>query len=138
MRKSISYLDISPKIWEIWQSFSQISHIFGNLFTRLLKINLDSTQSIFLFGPRGTGKTHWVKQHFNNALYLDLLDTAVLAQLVANPNRLESLIPPKFRDWIIIDEVQKVPAILNEVHRLIENKRFKLILWPMVKRLICF
>lgn len=102
--------------------------IFGNMLSRLLKISLNSKESVFLFGPRGTGKTYWVKQHFDKALYLDLLDSSLLASLLANPNRLESLIPPNYKDWIIIDEVQKVPEILNEVHRLIENKKLKFIL----------
>jgi predicted AAA+ superfamily ATPase len=98
------------------------------MFARLLKIDLTSHQSIFLFGPRGTGKTHWVRGHFKKALYIDLLDSSILTQLLADPNRLESFIPPEFKDWIIIDEVQKAPQVLNEVHRLIENKSYKFIL----------
>lgn len=98
------------------------------MFARLLKIDLHSNQSIFLFGPRGTGKTYWVKGHFQDALYLDLLDSSVLTPLLADPSRLQSLIPENFSDWIIIDEVQKAPEILNEVHRLIENKQYRFVL----------
>jgi predicted AAA+ superfamily ATPase len=98
------------------------------MFPRLLKIDRDSKHSIFLFGPRGTGKTYWLKQHFKNALYIDLLNSSVLTPLLAEPHRLESLIPPHFNDWIILDEVQKAPDILNEVHRLIEEKGYKFIL----------
>jgi predicted AAA+ superfamily ATPase len=48
--------------------------------------------------------------------------------LVANPNRLDNLIPPHYSNWIIIDEVQRIPELLNEVHRLIEHKKYKFIL----------
>jgi uncharacterized protein len=98
------------------------------MFPRLLKIDVKSKQSIFLFGPRGTGKTYWVKQHFKNALYLDLLNSSILTPLLAEPGRLELLIQPNFKDWIILDEVQKAPDILNEVHRLIEEKGYRFIL----------
>lgn len=85
-------------------------------------------KSFFLFGPRGTGKTTWVKTSFSNAIYLDLLEAETFNDLLANPQRLESFIPKKFNDWIILDEVQKVPELLNEVHRLIEKYKYKFIL----------
>lgn len=96
------------------------------MFTRLLKI-IDRKSS-FLFGPRGTGKTHWVHSHFPNALYLDLLESHLYADLLARPERLEELIPSHYEDWIIIDEVQKVPQLLNEVHRLIEKRGLRFVL----------
>lgn len=96
------------------------------MYARLL--NPPENKSFFLFGPRGTGKTHWVKTHFLEGLYLDLLDSSLFTMLLADPHRLESLIPKAFNDWIIIDEVQKVPTLLNEVHRLIEHKKHKFIL----------
>lgn len=98
------------------------------MYNRLLNIDPESTQSVFLFGPRGTGKTSWVKSHFVDALYIDLLNTGTYNTLLAAPNRLESMIPPNFKNWIIIDEVQKIPELLNEVHRLIEHQKFKFIL----------
>lgn len=85
-------------------------------------------KSFFLFGPRGTGKTTWVKETFPKALYLDLLEAELFNDLLANPQRLENLIPIGFKDWIIIDEVQRVPEILNEVHRQIEKNKRKFIL----------
>lgn len=85
-------------------------------------------KSFFLFGPRGTGKTTWVKSVFADALYLDLLEAGLFNDLLSNPQRLENLIPRDFKDWIIIDEVQRVPALLNEVHRLIEKHKHKFIL----------
>jgi len=88
----------------------------------------ESKKSIFLFGPRGTGKTSWIKQNLPDALYLDLLDFSVYNALSANPNRLEDLIPKKYSSWVVIDEVQRVPELLNEVHRLIENRKLKFLL----------
>ena len=85
-------------------------------------------KSFFLFGPRGTGKTTWVKSTFASALYIDLLEAELFNDLMANPQRLEMMIPKDFKDWVIIDEVQKIPDILNEVHRLIEKYRHKFIL----------
>ena len=85
-------------------------------------------KSFFLFGPRGTGKTTWVKSTYPNALYLDLLEAEVFNNLIANPQRLENYIPNNFNDFIIIDEVQRVPELLNEVHRLIEKLHLKFIL----------
>lgn len=98
------------------------------MFNRILNLPLDQHNSIFLFGPRGTGKTSWLKTHVPNALYLDLLDSSLYQSLSANPNRLENLIPPGYNNWIIIDEVQRIPELLNEVHRLIEHKKYKFIL----------
>ncbi|MDF1828319.1 MAG: AAA family ATPase [Legionellaceae bacterium] len=98
------------------------------MFQRGLKFDRSSHESMILFGPRGTGKTCWVREHFPDALYLDLLDTALYKTLIANPGRLCNLIPPDHHDWIIIDEVQKIPELMNEVHRLIEHHRHKFIL----------
>lgn len=98
------------------------------VFKRILKLPLESNNSIFLFGPRGTGKTSWLRSHLPNALYLDLLDFSLYSSLVASPNKLENLIPQDYNGWVIIDEVQRIPELLNEVHRLIEHKKFKFLL----------
>lgn len=86
------------------------------------------TKSFFLFGPRGTGKTTWVKSNFPQAIYLDLLEAEIFNDFLANPQRLENFIPKDFKDWVIIDEVQRIPELLNEVHRLMEKYRYKFIL----------
>ncbi|MCX5657913.1 MAG: ATP-binding protein [Candidatus Omnitrophica bacterium] len=96
------------------------------MYSRLIKPPKD--KSFFLFGPRGTGKTTWVKSKFTKALYLDLLEAEIFNDLLANPQRLESFIPKNFNDWVIIDEVQRIPELLNEAHRLIERNRYKFIL----------
>ena len=96
------------------------------MYSRLIQAPKD--KSFFLFGPRGTGKTTWVKTNFKNALYLDLLEAELFNDLLANPQRLENLIPKQFSDWVIIDEIQRIPDLLNEVHRLIEKYKYKFIL----------
>jgi uncharacterized protein len=96
------------------------------MYSRLIK--QPKGKSFFLFGPRGTGKTTWVKFNFPKSIYLDLLESELFNDLLAIPQRLENLIPKDFRDWIIIDEIQKIPELLNEVHRLIEKYKYKFIL----------
>lgn len=96
------------------------------MYSRLIKS--PENKSFFLFGPRGTGKTTWVKQSFPNAVYIDLLESRLFNDLLADPQRLVNFIPNNFNDWIIIDEVQKIPELLNEVHRLIEKHKYKFIL----------
>lgn len=87
-----------------------------------------SNKSFFLFGPRGTGKSTWVRATFPESVYLDLLEAELYLPLAANPQRLSGHIPRGFRGWVIIDEVQKIPELLNEVHRLIERERLTFIL----------
>lgn len=96
------------------------------IYSRIVKI--DPQSSALLLGPRGTGKTQWVKDSFPQALYFDLLDDQIYRELMAQPTRLGDRIPQSHQDWIIIDEIQKVPALLNEVHRLIEHRKLRFIL----------
>ncbi|MCB9876336.1 MAG: ATP-binding protein [Planctomycetes bacterium] len=81
-------------------------------------------KSFFLFGPRGTGKTAWVKATLPGAAYIDLLEAETHARLLADPGRLDSYVTDP-AGWVVIDEVQRVPALLDEVHRLIEAKRMR-------------
>jgi predicted AAA+ superfamily ATPase len=96
------------------------------MFARLLSL---PTNSIFLFGPRGTGKSTWIREHFQNATVYDLLDTAEALRLSKDPSMLyretETLAPGS---WVVIDEVQKVPDLLDEVHRLIETRGLRFVL----------
>lgn len=96
------------------------------MYTRIIKP--PKNKSFFLFGPRGTGKTTWLKKNFPKAVYLDLLEAELYNDFLANPQRLENFIPNNFKDWVILDEVQRVPTLLNEVHRLIEKRKLKFIL----------
>lgn len=85
-------------------------------------------KSFFLFGPRGTGKTTWVKERYPDAIYLDLLEARLYNQLLADPGRLESFITDSLIRPVVIDEVQRIPELLNEVHRLIENRNITFVL----------
>jgi predicted AAA+ superfamily ATPase len=87
-------------------------------------------QTFFLFGPRGTGKSTWIAQHFAEAsAQYDLLSTSEALRLSRRPGALyDELQGLKAGSWVIIDEVQKVPALLDEVHRLIETKKLRFVL----------
>ena len=98
------------------------------MFKRLLVIDKNMHESALILGPRGTGKTHWLKASFPNDLYFDLLDTEIFVSFLSNPVNLSARIPDNYSGWVIIDEVQKIPALLNEVHRLIEHKGYRFIL----------
>ena len=99
-----------------------------NMFNRILKLPTDQNSSLFLFGPRGTGKTSWIKSNLPDCLYLDLLEFSTYNSLSANPGRLENLIPNGYDKIVVLDEVQRVPELLNEVHRLIESKNIRFLL----------
>ena len=96
------------------------------MYSRMIRFPAD--KSFFLFGPRGTGKSSWVKAAFKGAVYLDLLEAELSLPLSANPQRLSQYIPKGHEDWIVLDEVQKIPELLDEVHRLIEQEHFKFVL----------
>lgn len=81
--------------------------------------------SFFLFGPRGTGKTAWLSRTLSNAISFDLLDEGLYAELLARPSLVGERVPSKHAGWVVIDEVQRHPALLNEVHRLIESRRLR-------------
>lgn len=99
---------------------------------RLLNIELPPHQSAFLWGARKTGKSTYLVEHFPRSIKYDLLKTDELARLLASPHLLReellALTPDELKYPVIIDEVQKAPALLNEVHWLIENKNVSFIL----------
>jgi predicted AAA+ superfamily ATPase len=96
------------------------------MYPRLLQPPLK--QSFFLFGPRGVGKTAWAHEQFPDALFFDLLDYQTYTQLLAAPQRLGDQIPQGYKGWVVVDEIQRVPELLNEVHRLIELRRLRFVL----------
>lgn len=78
--------------------------------------------SFFLFGPRGTGKTTWVRETRPDALFVNLLRPDTYREMVARPERLTELVegvPPE--KAVVLDEVQRVPELLNVVHDLLEG-----------------
>jgi uncharacterized protein len=87
-----------------------------------------ATGSFFLFGPRGTGKSTWVRACFPKAMSLDLLKESTYAELAGHGDRLESMADGQGVSTIVIDEVQKLPGLLDEVHRLIETRGFRFVL----------
>ena len=91
--------------------------------TRLLKV---PDRSFFLFGPRATGKSTWLHEVLPGARRMDLLDTRLALDLTREPHRLESHLGElEAGDWAILDEIQKIPALLDEVHRLMETRRLR-------------
>jgi uncharacterized protein len=97
-----------------------------NNIKRIIRINLPKGKSAFLWGPRKTGKTTYLKEAFPKSLLFDLLQTDLFLDFTRRPYLLrEQLLasnPQQLKEPIIIDEVQKVPQLLDEVHWLIENK----------------
>ncbi len=82
--------------------------------------------SFFLFGPRGTGKSTWIRQKLADAYVVDLLPPEAMLRFERSPSlfRAEVLAQPQSR-WIVVDEVQRVPKLLDEVHFLMEQKGYK-------------
>jgi predicted AAA+ superfamily ATPase len=80
--------------------------------------------SFFLLGPRGSGKSTWLRANFPDAYVVDLLSEAHYQRLLAQPGRfadeLRSLEPDR---WVVVDEIQRLPALLNEVHRFGEERQ---------------
>jgi predicted AAA+ superfamily ATPase len=76
--------------------------------------------SFFLFGPRGTGKSTWLRSVLPDALWFDLLRMQTLLSLSRQPSLFRQQVETVARDgWIVVDEIQRLPALLNEVHAFI-------------------
>jgi predicted AAA+ superfamily ATPase len=84
-------------------------------------------RSYFLLGPRQTGKTSLVRHTLQGIRVYDLLDTSVYLSLSQNPGRLAQEISPHDR-IVVIDEIQRLPELLNEVHRIIETRKVRFLL----------
>ena len=102
------------------------------MYKRYLYLNLGNKQSAFLWGPRKVGKSTYLKAHFSDSIYFDLLKTDLYLKYLKQPFLLREEIlalDEKFlTNPIIIDEIQKIPALLDEVHWLIENTKSYFIL----------
>ena len=96
------------------------------MYSRLLAT---PSQSILLFGPRGTGKSTWIRDRFSDTVTYDLLDTGEALRLSKDPRSLyRELATLPSGSWAVIDEVQKVPDLLDEVHRLMETRGLRFVL----------
>jgi predicted AAA+ superfamily ATPase len=96
------------------------------ILSRILKA---PEQSFFLMGPRGSGKSTWLRATFPEAHVIDLLSEDTYQRLLANPGLFANEMRAVSTDrWVIVDEVQRLPGLLNEVHRFIEEKRLRFVL----------
>jgi len=103
----------------------------GNI-KRQLNIKLPKGQSAFLWGARKTGKTTYLRENFSDSIVYDFLKTDLCFELIKRPALLREQLLAKpagdLKKPIVLDEVQKVPQILDEVHWLIENQKLQFIL----------
>ncbi len=82
--------------------------------------------SFFLFGARGVGKSTWARLTLGQARRIDLLDEALYHRLLSEPALFSGLLRTVAEgDWVVVDEVQRIPGLLNEVHRFIEDRRLR-------------
>src|SRR5262245_16500868 len=93
-----------------------------SIVKRAFELDLPRGRSAFLWGPRRVGKSYWVREHHANAPIIDLLKSDVYADYASRPAILRERFAAGKAPLIVIDEVQKVPALLDEVHWLIENR----------------
>jgi predicted AAA+ superfamily ATPase len=100
----------------------------GPVVERMLDLPaLLQKKSHFLLGPRQTGKTFLIQRTLKDARIYDLLDTSIYLALSQNPGRMAQELNPKDR-IVVIDEIQRLPELLNEVHRLIESRGLRFLL----------
>lgn len=99
---------------------------------RILRLDLPEQQSAFLWGARKTGKSTYLRDHFPDSITYDFLQTDRLLEFMKRPSLLREALAVKIKSElahpVILDEVQKVPALLDEVHWLIENRGLRFIL----------
>jgi predicted AAA+ superfamily ATPase len=95
---------------------------------RTLRIDLAGHNAAFLWGPRKVGKTTLLRQQFPHAERYDLLDSELRTRLLLRPSLLREEVVARRPRLVVIDEVQRVPALLDEVHALLESTRTKFIL----------
>jgi uncharacterized protein len=100
------------------------------MYKRLIDLDIAKRQSLFLWGPRQTGKTTLLRQLWPDALYINLLLSTEFQRFTVNPSLLQEICRAvtDISVPVIIDEVQKVPQLLDEVHSLIESRQIRFIL----------
>lgn len=97
------------------------------MYLRKQKFEGAGNESLFFWGARQTGKSTLLKTLYPDSLWFDLLLTDVFERLQRNPSQLrEIVLAIQPSNPVVIDEIQKIPTLLNEVHWLIENKNIHL------------
>lgn len=99
-----------------------------SLIKRILRIKLPESRSAFLWGPRKSGKTTLLKQQFRDGFWIDLLDYDLFLTLSQKPTSLRRILDAQSSKMVVIDEVQKIPHLMDEIHWLIENRGYRFIL----------
>jgi predicted AAA+ superfamily ATPase len=99
---------------------------------RSLQLDLGPGQTAFLWGPRKTGKSTYLKDFYGDSLYYDLLKTDIFFRFSKQPwlfrEQLEAIDPARLEKPVVVDEVQRVPSLLDEIHHLIEARKLSFIL----------
>ena len=98
--------------------------------SRFFELPDEPGQSVFLWGPRKTGKSTWIRAHLEDFLLVDLLKSQLYYEYSTQPQLLGQRISAltQHPSWIVIDEIQRIPALLDEVHWLIENRGARFLL----------
>ncbi len=92
------------------------------MYKRILNLSdLLKKKSHFLFGARSTGKSTLIEADLTDVILIDLLHAATYQRLLKNPSDLEEIVLAKPNKVVVIDEIQKLPVLLDEVHRLIQK-----------------
>ena len=94
---------------------------------KLVLTTLLNDANYFLFGPRATGKSSLIQEELKDALVIDLLDDDVYEELLKRPTSLSARLKNP-QQIVVIDEIQKLPKLLDEVHRLIQKKNIRFLL----------
>lgn len=99
------------------------------MIPRFYQLSSELESSVFLFGARQTGKSIFLGMQFPNAVYIDLLDAKMRRRFRTKPELLYEMLQDKQESSIVvIDEIPLVPELLNEVHRLIQQKNLRFVL----------
>ena len=98
------------------------------MIKRNLQLPKLTTETFFLWGPRQTGKTTLLREYYPDALWIDLLKNEEYRRYLDNPEFLRQEVEAGKIDVLVIDEIQKIPQLLDEVHWLIENRSTQCIL----------
>lgn len=103
----------------MYANFATFLRLMFKYIERLFK---PPTGSFFIFGPRGTGKSTWLKKNYPEAYIIDLLDDVTFRNYVSHPERIKQVIEanPDTKCYIV-DEIQKTPVLLDSIHSLIEE-----------------